>query len=177
GWWSPPAGRCRFRPGSPHTRPRRQRSSAPGRRPSRPGATPAPRSHGEWWRTCCPPRPRCTWSGETPFSGMRRVRLSLACACTQVEQGTPCIAVRCTRMRVYLFPRIVTIRASPLPRRLAGRGTAFAIGILDGDLAVAEGKDVATVDLDAQTILARPGEGPFRHAPVSTDKMPCAAPM
>ena len=51
------------------------------------------------------------------------------------------------------------------------------IGILDGDFAVAEGKEIAAGHLHAPAVLLRPGERPFRHSTIARDEMPAVRPV
>ena len=50
------------------------------------------------------------------------------------------------------------------------------IRVLDGDIAVSEGEEIAAVHLHARAVCVRPGERPFRHASIAGDEMPGVCP-
>src|ERR1700738_1985894 len=62
------------------------------------------------------------------------------------------------------------------PDQLPG-GSILPVGILDRDLAVTEGEQVAARDLDTLAGLLCPRECPFRHPAVAVHKVPRIRPV
>lgn len=61
--------------------------------------------------------------------------------------------------------------------RTTERRTVLAVGVLERDLAVSKGEQIATVDFDASAVCPRSRECPLGHSPVPMDKVARVAPV
>src|SRR5512145_171034 len=79
--------------------------------------------------------------------------------------------------RARLIAWLGVIGIHPLTSPATKWRTVLSVGVLQGDLAIAKGEKVTTVNFDACAVGTCSRECPLRHSTVASDEMTCVAPV